>query len=220
VLTGYKSTYTNKYYHSLFDNIDNINRKDLYKFSTALAKALYVMSIASDLNSDELPTNLIVNETLLNDMINCTLISWSSPNCKIASEFRIGLNDYNKNSISKYIQSDESFLYTALVREFLAKSTCNDYDQLPNDGCDGKTCVDYVGNKCVKKSKAWFWKSSSVLKNDILMEPVYDSNAYEIKVYRSDPILLEWAFVGIGIFLLGLWFGCAKLFITFKLKEF
>ena len=62
--------------------------------------------------------------------------------------------------------------------------------------------------------------SREVSENDILMEPIYESNAYEIKIYRQDPILLEWAFVGIGIVLLGLWFFCIKLFVKLKLKEF
>eukprot|EP00943_MAST-04B_sp_MAST-4B-sp1_P008085 g8085.t1 len=222
VLTGYKSTYINKYYHSLFDNIDNINRKDLYKFSTTLAKALYVMATTESLDKNDIllqamkniPTTLIVNETLLNDVINCTLISWDSPACKIANDFDIG--SMPGNHISKYVTQDESNTYIHFAREFLSRVTCNEYDQLPN-GC--KNC-DCVGNKCVKHSKAWYWKSSSVSENDILMEPIYESNAYEIKIYRQDPILLEWAFVGIGIVLLGLWFFCIKLFVKLKLKEF
>ena len=227
VLTGYKSTYTNKFYRSAFDDVNNINRKDLYKFSTTLAKALYVMLITDDLHSDNLllqsmkllPVNLIVNETLLNDMINCTLITWSNPICKIASEFDIGLNDFNPNLTSKYVELDESRLYTQFAREFLAKSTCNEYDELPADNCDD-SCLDCVGHKCMRNSKAWYWKSASVSESDILMIPTYDSSAFEIKIYRSDPISLEWAFVGVGIFLLGLWFGFAKLLIKFKLKQF
>lgn len=223
VLTGYKSTYINKYYHSLFDNIDNINRKDLYKFSTTLAKALYVMTTADSLDNNDIllqamkniPTSLIVNETLLNDVINCTLISWDSPGCKIAKDFDIG--SMTGNHISKYVTQDESSPYIKFAREFLSRVTCNEYNELPT-GC--KLDCDCVGNKCVKHSKAWYWKSSSVSKNDILMEPIYDSNAYEIKIYRKDSILLEWAFVGIGIVLLGLWFFCTKLFVKLKLKEF
>ena len=52
------------------------------------------------------------------------------------------------------------------------------------------------------------------------MEPIYESNAYEIRIYRKDQILLEWAFVGIGMVLLSLWFFCIKLFVKTKLKEF
>jgi len=244
VLTGYQSTYGNKYYHSMLDNIDNINRKDLYKFSNTLAKALYVMSITDDLNNDEkilqtmktIPLTLIVNETLVNDLINCTLISWHSPTCTVANEFNIGLSsdsDEDDLLLSKYVQRDESFLYTSFAREFLSKITCNDYHELPN-GCDQDDCMDCVGNKCLKHSNAWYWKSvgggggggaggNKGNGNDddddsllLTMEPIYNSNAYTIQIYRSDPIWLEWGWVVVGILLCMVWFfGCGKFLVVY-----
>ena len=68
----------------------------------------------------------------------------------VANEFNIGLSsdsDEDDLLLSKYVQRDESFLYTSFAREFLSKITCNDYHELPN-GCDQDDCMDCVGNKC------------------------------------------------------------------------
>ena len=75
----------------------------------------------------------------------------------------------------------------------------------------------------MRNSKAWYWKSAEVCwKMRFRVIPTYDSSAFEIRMYRSDPVWLEWAFVGVGIFfLLGL---CGlvlqKVLIKIKLKQF
>ena len=91
--------------------------------------------------------------------------------------------------------------------------------------------MDCVGNKCLKHSNAWYWKSvggggaggNNGNGNDddddsllLTMEPIYNSNAYTIQIYRSDPIWLEWGWVGVGILLCMVWFfGCGKFLVVY-----
>jgi hypothetical protein len=221
VFTGYESTYTNDYYHSMFDGIDNVNRNDMIKFSNTLARTLYVLATATDLEdklaletaADSLPSiGLVVDEAFVNELINCTLVSWS---CPLGKKFVDG----GSLSTTKYSNGLKSS-YVPFAREFLSKITYRgDFGSL--DSC-GKECKDCVAEKCLRNSTAWYWGVERPAGDSpsAYMAPTPFQPYRSVKIYRQDTSSYEWCLFIASCVLAFVWQKLGQLLVATKVKEF
>lgn len=91
-LTNYETNYTNKFYHSPYDNasfIHNVTREPLYAATRAVAQAVIDLSFGDN--------QYIVPEEgeLIDGMIDCLTTNWVDKNCTLAEDF-LGMDYVNK----------------------------------------------------------------------------------------------------------------------------
>jgi hypothetical protein len=223
VYAGYESTISNKYYHSMFDDIHNVDRDDIAAFATTLSRTLFLLATADDLSSplslqsasEKIPGTLQADKEFVNSLVNCTLQSWD---CLLTREYSVSKGQpYDSEVVSKFVGFSG---YNQLAREILSRLTySSDFESLKDCPPDLADCPDCVHGKCLPNSTAWFWTSSSTDAASP-MRPFYDSTAYELSIFRKDLVGFEWSVLVAAIFTMGVSIIFGKLFRKHKIKIF
>ena len=77
VIANHQNEYTNKYYNSIFDDIQNVNKssklvQNLADVSTAVSKTVY------QLLTDQSKDSIVANDSLIQELVDCFLVN---PSC-------------------------------------------------------------------------------------------------------------------------------------------
>lgn len=84
-VTNYKKIFTNKFYHSQYDNVSLIpkhRRRPLYDAAQAVAEAVVKLSFGDS------EAKVTINETTIDEFIHCFTSNWTQVPCSLARDFQ------------------------------------------------------------------------------------------------------------------------------------
>lgn len=156
VLTDHDQQYTNRFYHSIFDDIRNVDATLVCNASTVLARA-----VASLMLFNEPPTaaTLAANCTLVQRLLECLADSW---HCPMMQDYFRGFNMPEYPSNTAGVHQDNSFSVPVkfvhdVAAEWSARtvppSPCGSGDRCKAHNDSQGLCIR---GTCVDVSRAWF----------------------------------------------------------------
>ncbi|XP_024531033.1 nicastrin [Selaginella moellendorffii] len=84
LLEEFDTSFKNKFYHSLFDNADNLNPESIVAASSIVARAIYQLAMG---DSSAKLDSVAVNSSLVKDLISCLLTPDPGMNCPLVTGF-------------------------------------------------------------------------------------------------------------------------------------
>eukprot|EP01104_Vermistella_antarctica_P016950 TRINITY_DN5907_c0_g1_i1.p1 TRINITY_DN5907_c0_g1~~TRINITY_DN5907_c0_g1_i1.p1 ORF type:complete len:673 (-),score=179.95 TRINITY_DN5907_c0_g1_i1:58-2076(-) len=211
VLTNHYGPYTNKYYHSIYDDSDNVNRTGVCAAATLLARSLFLM--AQPENVTLLPT-IEADCNLVSMLMECLTESWS---CPMMSNIIPGLKapDPPSHFIAKLHSVDltSKFIYEALPLLVVdspldrAEYNCSHGHSCP----EGYDCFgdDFCVNATAKYVSAYSHKYDNtrhMVNSTSIFEPIFAYSKYEsgsrVRLFRQEYQVVEYFVVVFGVLVL------------------
>jgi nicastrin len=185
MINDFNDAYTNKYYHSQFDDVSNIDANTVCKITSLLANSLYQLA-----KSDNAPMiDLQVDCNLVHDLIQCLLVDYNCPKMKYffpdTSEpitNYAGIFRWRRN-----IARSQDFIYHFMANMTKSEGSSTSCDvQNQEEVCEfGESCVR---GQCVKTS-TYFHDAYSVAFD-------YDYDKFYWKVVNENESMYAETFWG------------------------
>lgn len=160
-LANYESTFSNKLWHSEFDNVSLIpprRRQPLVTAANGIARTIISLSFG------EADAEVDVNRATIDGFIDCFTTNWTATPCALAKEYQVEKNYEIGNATVRatnyagvffpnsraFDRSPGTFAKTDLVRSFLAYQ--NRFDEESDSECDSHSACSELADKLSKKA--------------------------------------------------------------------
>jgi len=145
VISDHYSSYTNKFYHSIFDDYKNVNATLVCSAATLLSRSLYIL--ANDNYSTDILNTIQANCSLVEQLLYCLT---NNQKCPLAVELIPQLNDIQDKEIipSHYISvysRNTRNIYQKFIHDWVYNKTSN------NKTSTCESDADCQNGMCLKK---------------------------------------------------------------------
>lgn len=216
LLSDFDTSFTNSFYHSHLDDLNNINSSAIVAAASLVARTLYILSSGkSDFNASGL-TGININASLVDELVDCLLNCEPGLQCNLVKRYISPLTTCPSHYVGVVLGEPSFDPYPGYVLDvprflwnFLADKTsrpAKDISSTCPKGCNGpdQVCIrlEIDGKSaCVSSSTRYIPAYSPRLK--------YESDMWKLLPYNSsdsmgqvDPVWTEsnWNTIGLRVY--------------------
>lgn len=193
VISDHASAFSNKFYHSHFDDFENLDIETIKKSAALLANTLFELAMDGEIENE---TRIIINETLVEELafcltknISCDLISY------VLNDTRV-----NQNTVPSHYPGPffvNSISYTSkFVHDFVALNLNHSRDANCTS-CEGVN-ENCIAGYCISSYVNYHEAYSTGLKRD------YETGKYSV-IDENEPNWVEsyWTPIGLRLYYSG-----------------
>ncbi|KAJ5072665.1 nicastrin [Anaeramoeba ignava] len=191
LISDFNQNYTNKYYSSIFDNVQNLDLDQLQGIATATARIAYAE--ATQTLPENVPLEIVADQALISQLVDCFV---GTTYCDLFQNFLGSISGtYFSSNYPGIYATDTISIHSKFIRDFITNSTnstCDPNYCTTDEDCNSalQVCVNYACHSIT----AYFHPAYS---NGVEYDP--DNDKFNIVDFGLDHLWTESRWEGIEL---------------------